>query len=101
MGVPCAHSSNENSSAEGTTWRRCPTCTQIRVTRDPPACRAPTSTMAWAIESSCTLASADPRKRVADQHVQDAAPAERRLQQHHAGRLGPYLADLGGGGADQ
>ena len=33
-GVPCAHSSKENASAEGTTWRRCPTCTQTRATRD-------------------------------------------------------------------
>ena len=52
--------------------------------------------MASAIESSCTAASADPRQRVADELVHHPPAAERRLDEHHARRLGAHLADLCG-----
>ena len=47
------------------------------------------------IRRSRARASADPRQRVADQLVHHAPAAERGLDQHHARRLGPDLADLG------
>ena len=39
--------------------------------------------------------STDPRQRVAHQLVHHPLAAEARLHQHHPGRLGPHLADLG------
>src|SRR6187431_3038607 len=56
----------------------------------------PSLTVCRAHRKLWLTASADPRQRVPGQQVHDPPPAERRVHQHHPGRLRANLADLRG-----
>ena len=95
--VPCATQLERELERRGTTWRRCPTCTCTSVTR-PPA-RVPRSRCATIGLGDRELVHRGPQQILGSgsptSMVHHAPAAEGGLDEHHAGRLGADLADLG------
>ena len=91
--VPSATRLKAKVSESGTTWRRCPSLTSTLSIRRSPACAQAIRTIGVGdreLVHQQILGSG-----IADQLVHHPLAAEGGLDQHHAGRLGLDLADVG------